>query len=64
MSQTKKHYVSPRVEKLEFDFNSTVVASTRPGQATFGEDGEQQGTVYSKTYSGCTVYAYAEGCFD
>lgn len=68
MNENRKEYESPKAEKIEFDFNEHVVASTIPGHPTqFDDEGnpviDSEHTNY-KSDAGCTYFAWAEGCFD
>ena len=61
----KKGYESPKAEKLEFDFKTTVTASNPSfgaGNDQHGEDGEQLGYVWASG-TVCTVYNSGDECF-
>jgi len=64
----KKGYESPKAEKLEFDFTSSITASGASSGGgnfeTYDEEdgGSTYGTVYRQSASYCTIYHDDDGC--
>lgn len=61
----KKVYESPKAEKLDFDFNTNVVASgvqAGAGNFVYGEDNTTGGIVYRASAGYCTIFHDDDGC--